>query len=65
MSNPRNDIFTVFDFYINSLEEITTKSNNAVGYEVKPADVWSMNIQQGNELNNLHVTLVLIYWKVN
>ena len=52
---------TPFDFYCDSFEELPQQLKEAVGYEVKPQDIWSINITPF-ELSRLHVTLTIIYW---
>jgi len=63
MSNPSKQI-TVFSFYCNSFEELPSKMKEEVGYEVKPKDVWSINITN-RSLNELHIVLTILYWKEN
>lgn len=61
MPNPESRI-TVFDFYVKSYEELPAKMEQEVGYKVTPLNTWSINITPF-ELNKLHVTLTMIYWK--
>lgn len=61
MATPATQL-TAFDFYCNSFEELPVKMEEYVGYKVKPFDVWSINIVQ-HDMNRLHVTLTIIYWK--
>jgi hypothetical protein len=61
MSNPSTNL-TPFDFFCNSFEELPSKLEEEVGYKVLPKDIWSINIERF-EMDRLHVTLTIIYWK--
>jgi hypothetical protein len=61
MPNPLKQL-TAFDFYCDSFEELPAKMKEEVGYEVRPVDIWSINISQF-DIDRLHVTLTILYWK--
>lgn len=56
------DYLTAFSFKCNSLKELPIEMEKQVGYEVKPQDIWSLNIEPF-ELSKLRVVLTIIYWK--
>jgi len=60
--NPESRI-TVFDFYTDNFTTLDADCTKAVGYQVKPNDIWSINIRE-HELRRLHVTLTIIYWSL-
>jgi len=61
MANPESRL-TAFDFYCDSFEELPSKMEEQVGYKVFPKDVWSINVSPF-EMDRLHITLTIIYWK--